>query len=350
MLYCRKFQLLGFVHVWSFFKNKQLNKIDHRSDNAKHFANPSIVIKIPVTKWKRAQSWGDYHMAVLLKQQLERNGHRVLIQILPEWNNKEGLKYDVAIVFRGLSRYIVKPQQINIMWNISHPDDVTVEEYQDYDQVFIASNYWAKVITKKISVPVEVMLQCTDTDRFKEPNEQQKTSFNHQLLFVGNSRDIYRKSLKDLLPTEYDLAVYGKNWEKILAKDVIKGTHVSNDELYKYYGSADILLNDHWDDMREKGFVSNRLYDGLACGAFIITDLVKEMGGLKEYVQTYETAEELKAIIKYYLDNPEERNLKSQEGIRFIHEDHTFKARAKQFSSVILKFDMPKKKRTLFYK
>ena len=332
----QKVQLLGFLLVWSFFKNKRLNKFDHQSDDTKHFANPSIVIKIPVTKWKRAQSWGDYHMAVLLKQQLERNGHRVLIQILPEWNNKEGLKYDVAIVFRGLSRYLVNPQQINIMWNISHPDDVRVEEYQDYDQVFIASNYWAKKIAEKVSVPVEAMLQCTDTDRFKEPNDQEKNSFNHQLLFVGNSRDIYRKSLKDLLPTKYDLAVYGKNWEKILAKEVIKGTHISNDELYKYYGSADILLNDHWDDMREKGFVSNRLYDGLACGAFIVTDSVKEIGQLKEYVHVYETAEDLKESISHYLANPEERRLISQKGMSYVAENHTFKARAKQFSSVIL--------------
>lgn len=299
--------------------------------------NSSIVIKIPVTKWKRAQSWGDYHMAVLLKKQLERNGHRVLIQILPEWNNKEGLKYDVAIVLRGLSCYTVKPQQINIMWNISHPDDVTVEEYQDYDHVFIASNYWARTIKKQVSVPVEAMLQCTDMERFKEPNEQEKKSFHHQLLFVGNSRDIYRKSLKDLLPTKYDLAVYGKNWEKIISKEVIKGTQLSNDALFKYYGSADILLNDHWDDMREKGFVSNRLYDGLACGAFILTDTVKEMGELKEYVQVYETAEELKKVINLYLENPKKRSLKSQEGMKYVRDNHTFKERAEQFSSVIIR-------------
>ena len=55
----------------------------------------------------------------------------------------------------------------------------------------------------------------------------------------------------------------------------------------------DILLNDHWEDMREKGFVFNRIYDGLACGAFILTDKVKDMGELIKFVQTYETREEL---------------------------------------------------------
>ena len=51
--------------------------------------------------------------------------------------------------------------------------------------------------------------------------------------------------------------------------------------------------------MREKGFVSNRIYDGLACGAFILTDMVKAMGELREFVQTYETPEELNQGIDY---------------------------------------------------
>ncbi len=57
--------------------------------------------------------------------------------------------------------------------------------------------------------------------------------------------------------------------------------------------------------MREKSFVSNRIFDGLACGGFIITNSVKEIGELKDYVQVYETEEELKGHIEYYLENPE---------------------------------------------
>lgn len=323
--------------MWSLIKNKLFNRYDRKSKKAQYFNSSSIVIKIPVTKWKRSQSWGDYHMAILLKEQLEHNGHRVLIQILPEWDNKEGLKYDVAIIFRGLSRYTIKPNQLNIMWNISHPDDVSIEEYTEYDQVFIASNYWVNELATKVSVPVEAMLQCTDTDRFKEPNNQQKVSFNHQLLFVGNSRGTYRKILKDLLPTQHDLAVYGKNWKSYLPKEIIKAEHISNNELFKYYGSADILLNDHWDDMREKGFVSNRIYDGLACGAFILTDSVNGLGELKEYVEVYETVKDLKELIQVNLDNPEKRKHKSQLGMKYVQDNHTFKIRAVQFSNVIQK-------------
>jgi len=320
-----------------FFKKYQFQKITKGI-----FSSPSIVIKIPVTKWRRAHSWGDYHMAVLLKNELEKIGYFVLIQILAEWDNPEADKYDIAIVFRGLSRYKVKPHQINIMWNISHPDDVSLDEYASYDQVFIASNYWSKKISEQLSTPVEAMLQCTDIKRFKEPNDSEKNKYRQQLLFVGNSRKVYRKILSDLLPTRYSLAVYGKDWKGLLPKKYIKAKHILNDQLYKHYGSADILLNDHWDDMRNKGFVSNRIFDGLACGAFIISDKVREMDELENYIQTYETPEELKKQISLYLEQPQEKGDKAQKGMAYIHKNHTFKERAKQFSDVIQKLMITK--------
>jgi len=301
----------------------------------RRFLSQSIAIKIPAPTWEGAHSWGDYHMAVLLKQQLENLGYYVLLQILPEWDNEEGMECDVVIVLRGLSRYSVKSHQMNIMWNISHPDKVTLEEYEEYDKVFIASELWADKIAAQVSVPVEAMLQCTDPERFHEPSETEKAQNQQQLLFVGNSRDVYRKVLKDLLPTDYDLAVYGKKWNKLIPRKYIKGDHIANDELYLHYGSADVLLNDHWDDMREQGFVSNRIFDGLACGAFILTDQVKAMGELKGYVQVYETPEELRTHLEFYLGNPEERCERAKKGMKFVVENHTFKARAKVFSDSI---------------
>ena len=95
-------------------------------------------------------------------------------------------------------------------------------------------------------------------------------------------------------------------------------------------------LNDHWDDMREKGFVSNRIFDGLACGAFILTDKVNSMGDLEDFIAVYETPEELKEHIEYYLNNPDKRLEKAQKGMNYVSENHTFKERAKVFSEAIL--------------
>ena len=311
----------------------------------RQFIHPSIVIKIPAKTWEGAYSWGDYHLAVLLKQQLEKRGHFVLLQVFPEWDNDEGMEFDVALVLRGVSRYRVKAHQVNIMWNISHPDDVSLEEYEEYDKVFIASKLWTDQVAKKISVPVETMLQCTDPSRFFEPTKEKKSQYHHPLLFVGNSRGVYRKILQDLIPTNYDLAVYGRKWNKLIPSKYIREEHIPNDQLYLYYGAADILLNDHWDDMREQGFVSNRIFDGLACGAFIITDRVQGMGKLEKYMQVYDSKAELGQYIETYLNNPEKRNKTALAGKEYVIKNHTFSQRAKQLSESITQLISQKESR-----
>ena len=299
------------------------------------FIKTSIAIKMPVPEWENVNPWGDYHVAVMLKQSLEKEGYSVILQVLSEWNNDEAMECDVALVLRGLERYKPKPHQINIMWNISHPDMVSLDEYEEYDVVCIASDYWAKELKKKLTIPVEVVHQCTDTARFYPPTKEEQEQNHQELLFVGNSRGVYRKILKDLLPTDYDLKVIGGGWKDLIPHKYWPASYLDNKELSKYYGSADILLNDHWDDMREKGFVSNRLYDGLASGAFIISDKVRDMGEINDYICTYETADELSELIEYYLNHPEKRKEKVNEALVYIQRNHTFDNRAKQFSTII---------------
>ncbi len=221
------------------------------------------------------------------------------------------------------------------MWNISHPDKVSIDEYNEYDHVFISSNLWAEKISQGTSTPVEAMLQCTDTDLFK-PFEENDDLLKHELLFVGNSRKVFRKIIKDILPTKHSLAIYGSNWDKLVDASLIKGTHINNNELYEYYASADILLNDHWEDMKEKGFISNRIFDALASGAFMISDnIVGIEAVLGDAIVTYTDADDLKEKIDFYLSHPEERLKKSKKGINIVTKEHTFTVRAKQFSDTI---------------
>lgn len=295
----------------------------------KEYVNSTkIIIKAPIPKDKDKNEWGDYHFGINLQREFIRNDCPSKIQLLDDWDSLDDGIYDVAIVLRGLSEYMPKSQHYNIMWNISHPDDITFGEYEKYDKVYIASTYWAQKIDSLVNADVEALLQCTNPELFCREYDSE---YDTELLFVGNSRLIYRKILKDLLPTEHKLDVYGAMWEGIIDDEYIKSEYIPNNQLYKAYSSTKVLLNDHWDDMREKGFISNRIFDAIACQSVVLTDHVR-------------TIEDIFADAVVYYDTPEELEDKIEEALNItdvdskLIEDHTFRKRAEKIISDYKRF------------
>lgn len=282
-----------------------------------------IAIMLPVLKWEEKNNWGDYHFGVALKKCFENEGYSVELRILPEWNREFDGKY--VLVLRGISKYTPNFRNVNIMWNISHPDDISNNEYNEFDAVFVSSQKYAYSLKNEVKTFVAPLMQCTDSDVFGVPVGDGDAS---EILFVGNSRMVKRKIIMDVIPPKYELSVYGSNWENLIDSKYIKGTSIDNSELVRYYHNSKILLNDHWDDMREHGYVSNRLFDGLAAGAFIISDYMPEIdevfGGS---VVTYKDKKDLKDKIDYYMNNPEERAKLVEKGRKLVLDNHTFKNR-----------------------
>jgi len=260
-----------------------------------HEQRPSFCLKIGAPTWEEAERWGDLHFARAVERELRGRGHRCLIQVLDEWEDDEGLTYDVALVIKGLSRHFPKPGQLNVLWVISHPAEVTAEECDGYDLVCVASEPFAAVLEQKTKTPVMVLEQATDPSVFfPDPSPQ----YEHDLVYVANSRNVLRPIVRDLLPTDRDLAIYGGNWEGLIDTKHVVAEYVPNDELRKVYSSAKVVLCDHWEDMREHGFISNRIYDALACGATIVSDDVAGLRGrFGDAVLTYGDAEELAELL-----------------------------------------------------
>ena len=97
------------------------------------------------------------------------------------------------------------------------------------------------------------------------------------------------------------------------------------------------MLNDHWSDMREHGFVSNRIYDALACGSLVISDDLPEIEkSFGEAVVTYSTPEELKELVEHYLNFPQERAQKGEKGRELVLRRHTFEHRMSEFLEHVL--------------
>ncbi|MGD1808720.1 tetratricopeptide repeat protein [Dapis sp. BLCC M126] len=293
-----------------------------------------IGIKIGVPDWKQAQEWGDYHFALAIKRQFEILGHSVRIDILPEWENPQIFGDDVAITIRGLSRYQPKSYHINLMWNISHPDKISLEEYEEYDQVFVASHSYAEELQKKVNVPVKTLLQCTDPNLFYPDKEGYEEV--GEILFVGNSRKVYRQIVKDAVESGLKIDVYGTNWDNLLPDGYLKGQYIPNEILRKYYSKCGVLLNDHWDTMLEKGFISNRLFDAAACGATIISD---KISGLEKVfgnkISTYNSQEDLPKVAEDCLHKKSQNGGEKLELAKYIRDNHSFEKRVREILEAI---------------
>lgn len=285
-----------------------------------------IAIKVPAPDGADTQAWGDYHFALALRRSLWRLGHAVRLDLRSEWRGPRTLADDVAIVLRGVVPYDPDPKQVNILWNISHPEDVSSEEYERYDHVFVASRLHAESLSR-LRVPVDTLLQCTDQHLFFP--DQQTSAPAHPVLFVGNSRRQARPILMDAIAAELPVAVYGQLWEYLIDHKYVHGEHVPNELLRGYYSRAGVVLNDHWPDMRDMGLLSNRLFDAGACGACIISDPARDLdevfGGL---IDSYSTVAELKALVEQRLREPEATQRRGQELRALVLAHHTFDHRA----------------------
>ncbi len=283
---------------------------------------PRVALHIGPQTWDQAPKWGDTHFGRDVQCQFERRGHPALLAVFEERALAVATRCDIAIHIFGVRAPETRPGQVRLLWVISHPDRVTSELCSGYDAIFVASDPFLEHLRMRTKVPLYPLHQATDPDRFRPD----PTGPAHELLFVGNSRGVHRPIIDDLAGTTHDLAVYGGDWNAALVDPRhLRGEWIPNDELARYYSSASIVLNDHWQDMRDEGFISNRIYDALASGAFIISDEVDGMDReFDDGLVTYRRREELLTTIDRYLADPAARRAIAERGRTAVLTRHTF--------------------------
>ncbi len=287
-----------------------------------------IGIKIGVSRLTERASWGDFHFALGLKRAFERLGCYARIDCMAEWYDGAGAGDDVVIVIRGPAAYHILPGPMTMIWLISHPHASAVTELANYDHVFVASESCATKLAGRFgSDRVSPLLQCTDPSLF---HPSMPSPVREQVLFIGNTRGHSRPMIDWALRCGVNFRVFGRGWRDKVPAEKYGGEHVPNDELGGYYGNSNIVLNDHWPDMRDEGFLSNRLFDAGAAGAAIVSD---EADGLRsvfgDLVNVCGSADDLKKIAErlrrdWRLDQDRREALR-----RLVVSAHTFDHRAR---------------------
>ena len=155
-------------------------------------------------------------------------------------------------------------------------------------------------------------------------------------MFVGNSRKIFRKSVKYSLERGEDISVYGTRWNDLIPAEYLKGEHIPNKLLHSYYGNAAIVLNEHWEAMAKLGFLSNRLFDVGASMGFVISDYALGIESVfSEAIPTYKNQNEFNQLLDSFISRPDARHRKARELHEIVIENHTFAHRADNIMQVV---------------
>jgi GT2 family glycosyltransferase len=290
-------------------------------------------IKIAAREVAVREAWGDWHFAGALRDELQALGHEVVVDLHDAWYRPTAGLHDVVLCLRGVRRYHPDPDQLNLLWVISHPDDLHDAEYGGYDRVFVASEPFARTLADERGVPAEVLLQCTDPARF-QPSPAEADG--PQVLFVGNSRMIRRPIVRDAIDADLELTIVGAKWQGLVADRYLLAEHVPNDQLAALYRSAGVVLNDHWADMRRRGFLSNRLFDLAACGVPVVSDEIEGLEVFGGLVRTYRDPEDLAAVVEDALAARDRERAARLDLARVVRERHTFGARARALAAAAL--------------
>jgi glycosyltransferase involved in cell wall biosynthesis/SAM-dependent methyltransferase len=292
------------------------------------FSGPvKIVIKNPAPLGANQKKWGDYHFGRCLSKYLQRLGAEVETHYHDDWQRPSDA--DAVLVLRGKHRYQPAGSAIHLLWCMSNPSTITVGECQEYDAVYVASTTHAAQLAKRTSTPVAPLLQCTDLEEF----EGVEADVRDGTIFVGNSRGVRRPCIDWAVESGVELSIYGRGWKDFGLQQHVVADYIANEDLPALYRRARFTLNDHWQDMKQMGYVNNRIFDCLAAGLPIVSDDFPE----------------LRAIcgddILYYQDKPS-----LQTALRTIEADYAGVAARQRrlWQSIRQSFSFESRARTLF--
>jgi hypothetical protein len=288
-----------------------------------------FVITVAAPSAKVATRWGDWHLAEGLAAALRREGCETRVEPLDRTEDLAGRSYDVRVVLRGLAPVRASAGQRHVLWIISHPESVGDEELDAADLVLVASPRFADHLRSRTATPVDVLLQATDPERFHPIPVDPGTP--RPVTVVAKTRDVLRPIVADAIAVGLRPAIYGGGWRDFVDPALIVADHVDNEQLPVVYSTASVVLNDHWETMREWGFVSNRIYDVLACGTPVISDPTPGLADLFDGAALeYHDPHELGELVADVLADQDGARSRAERGRGIILSRHTYDDRARE--------------------
>ncbi|MFN4153577.1 MAG: rhamnan synthesis F family protein [Paracoccaceae bacterium] len=220
-----------------------------------------------------AESWGDLQFARCLADAFGQLGHRTSLFFRDEQPTLSG-QADVVLRIIGPHLDEPVPGVPNLLWIISPPNQASLAGLARYQAVFIASDSLAARCSV-LGLNASYLAQATDITLFN-PAAGGGQPVEHDVSFVGNlAPRAPRGNVREAIARGFDVKIWGQGWDGAVPARYICGTRLGIDELAGVYARSRVVLNSHMPQMADLGFMSNRSFDALGCGAQVVSDPVQ---------------------------------------------------------------------------
>src|SRR6056297_634436 len=273
------------------------------------------------------ESWGDYHFARSLAKAIERAGHKARVDVKSDWDSAPD-DDSLDIVLQGHDWHRRRDGVPGLIWLIYPGKRFETSWLADYDHVFVGSEVYAdKLVGAHPDLRLSILHQAFDSDRMM-PGAAPRSD---DLVFVGNNHFGHDRPMAVYARTgRHGLKIWGRGWDDPVWSAHVQAERVANEDLGQLYGTARAVLCDHTKPMARNGFLSNRIFDALACAAPVISDGV---AGLHEMFAPFIEIADDQTSFDQAVANLTRTNTPTasdrQDFARQMAREHSFDARAR---------------------
>ena len=223
-----------------------------------------------------------------------------------------------------------------VLWTTDPPraGDVMRETAGHYHAVFCQGTEYVEGLRESGVAGAHWLPMACDPEvhRPVDLSEEERRRFGSDVVFVGSYYPHRAELLRGVVRS--GLSVWGPGWEALAADDplraCIRGPGTGPEIWARIYSAAKIVLSIHYrsgDDRFPVYQASPRVFEAMACGAFVLTDRQKDVlelfaGG--EHLAIFSDGSDLERRVRFYLDHAAERHRVATAGRREVLRRHTY--------------------------
>ncbi len=288
--------------------------------------------------------------AVLARMDLQRINNRLIAAA-------GRFKPDLFLELGGhriLPETVMQIQRKGIMtalWTIDAPNstnDLALQHAMHYDHVFTGGSEAFDLLKERGFKNLHFLPFACDPS-FHHPmllSAAEKARYGCDIAFVGTLDPrlySYRVEILQAV-SDFHLCVWGPGSRFLRASPlqrVVRADAVTPDTWTKIYSAAKIVLCIHYYNPSGTPCahqVSPRVYEALACGAFLAVDERRDIWKLfkdKQHLVVFRNVDELRELLTYYLAHPGERDKIARRGREEVLAKHTYVHRARELCSAV---------------